>query len=134
MLVPMFSSGGRAGRRPGPRLLHRVDPDDVEVEDVAVACVAGERLDPGRLGDVGGVVRGDVAPADLGVLLDLVQLTERDRCEDVREVGLEAGNRCVGRRGSPNRRMRRRFRSASAISSTSVVTIPPSPAATFFVA
>ena len=68
-----------------------VDADDVEMERVVVACVAGERLDPGEVGD-GGVVRRDVPAADLRMLVDLLELAERDRREDVGEVRLEAGD------------------------------------------
>ena len=95
MLVPMFSSRERALVGVAIRACPLgVDPDDVEVERVAVARVAGERLDAGELGD-GRVVGGDVAPADRCVLLDLVQLAERDRGKDVGEVRLEAGDRDV---------------------------------------
>ena len=91
MLVPMFSSRERAlvGVAVGARVLG-VDADDVEVERVAVARVARERRDPRQVGH-GGVVGLDVAAADLGMRVDLVQLAERDRGEDVGEVRLEAG-------------------------------------------
>jgi hypothetical protein len=72
----------------GPLL---VDPDDVEVERVAVARVACERRDPRKLGDR--VVVGlDVPSPDLSVALELVELAEGDRGMDVREVRLEAGD------------------------------------------
>ena len=68
-----------------------VDADDVKVQRVAVARVPCERADPREL-RYGRVVGGDVASPDLGVLLDLVQLAERNRCEDVGEVRLEPGD------------------------------------------
>src|SRR5262249_3675393 len=75
---------GRAGA-------FRVDPDDVEVVGVRVARGAGGGVDPVELRDRL-VVRGDVRLADRAVALELVELRERDRGEDVGEVRLVAGN------------------------------------------
>jgi hypothetical protein len=49
---------------------------------VGVPIVARERLDPLELGDRL-VVGRELAPPDLSVLFDLVQLDERDRGEHV---------------------------------------------------
>ena len=112
-----------------------VDPYDVEVHgvEIALAPFARERLDPGELGE-GSVVGGDVPKPDRAVPLELVELDERDRRVHVREVGLEARvadvvERAVRRAASAGARaLRRRARRWS------VVMMPPSPAATFFVA
>ena len=134
MLVAIRSSRERplvlvAGRA-GPL---GVDPDDVEVQRVRVARVARERRDPVEVGEPL-VVERELARADLGVRLELVELDERDRGEDVGEVRLEAGRhlvvaRAVAAAGEPHAPDRR-----SATSSRFVATSPPSPAATFFVA
>ena len=50
-----------------------------------------ERLDARQFGD-GGVVGGDVAEPDLAMAVELVELAERDRREDVGEVRLVAGD------------------------------------------
>jgi hypothetical protein len=77
----------------------RVDPDDVEVVRVYVAVVPGERLDPVELGDRG-VVGGNVPLANRAVPRKLLELDERDRSEDVGEVGLVAGHRDVVERAA----------------------------------
>ena len=117
-------------RRAGAR---GVDPDDVQVERVRVAVVAVERRDPLEPGEAL-VVERELPLPDPRVRLDPVELDERDRREDVREVRLEA-------RASPGRRAIRRHAgsaacsgSPSATSSLFVATSPPSPAAMFFVA
>ena len=68
-----------------------VDANHVEVVRVGVARVAGQRLDAVQLGDRL-VVHRELAPSDLSVALDLVQLDERDRREHVGEVRLVAGD------------------------------------------
>jgi hypothetical protein len=65
----------------GARVLG-IDADDVQVERVPVARIARQRRDPRQVGH-GCVVGLDVAAADLGVHIDLVELAERDRREDV---------------------------------------------------
>ncbi len=68
-----------------------VDADDVEVERVRVARVAGERLDPVESGEAL-VVELELAPPPRRVLGELVELDERDRREHVGEVRLVAGH------------------------------------------
>ncbi len=77
-----------------------VDADDVEVVRVGVALVARERLDAVELGDRL-VVGRELAPPDLAVLLQLVELDERDRGQHVGEVRLVAGDDDVVERAVP---------------------------------
>ena len=115
-----------AGREPvavGAQLVHRQEVDraadvlvgksalhvvavgeghthDVEVVRMQVAVVARDRRDTFETGKALLVDR-DVAPANLGVMLDLVQLDERDRREDVAEIRLVAGHGDVVERAVP---------------------------------
>ena len=79
-----------------------VDADDVEVQRVRVARVARERRDAVEVGEAL-VVERELARADRRVVLELVELDERDRREDVGEVGLEApGHLVVARAVAPS--------------------------------
>src|SRR5205823_3226901 len=64
-----------------------VDSNDVEVEGMGIARVARERLDTFERCNTF-VVELELPPADGRVGVDLVELHECDRCEDVREVRL----------------------------------------------
>ena len=115
-----------------PAGLLGVDADDVEVEGVHVAGVAGERLDPVELGH-GLVVGRELPLANRAVGFQLVELDERDRGQDVREVGLVARDGDVVERAARAAHQPKLVEPA-ARSSRFVATSPPSPAATFFVA
>ncbi len=78
----------------------RIDAHDVEVQRMRVARVTGQRLDPVQLRH-GSVVGADVPLADLPVPLDLVQLAEGDRRQDVGEVRLVARHGDVVQRAMP---------------------------------
>ncbi len=69
----------------------RVDPHDVDVVRVDITGIPGDRRDPGQLG-ARRVVGGDVPNPDLLVLVDLLELDERERGEQVGQVHLEAGD------------------------------------------
>ena len=97
-----------------------------------IARVAGKRLDPVEI-DETLVVEGELPLANAGVLVQPLQLDEGDGGEHVGEVGLEP-RRSSGRREPSPRRVSRIARIRSATLSRLVLTSPPSPAATFFVA
>jgi hypothetical protein len=58
----------------------RIDADDVEMAGVLVAWVASERLDAGEISEPL-VVEGELPPARFVVLIQLLELSERDRGE-----------------------------------------------------
>ena len=109
-----------------------VDADDVQVQRMRVAWVARERRDPVEVGEAL-VVERELARADRGVVLELVELDERDRREDVGEVRLEApGHLVVERPVAASCEPHVADPLGDVVSV--VATSPPSPAATFFVA
>ena len=80
---PLIGVAGRAGTV-------GIDADDVEMAGVVVTRVACERLDA-REPCEPLVVERELPRANLAVVVELLELDERDRGEDVREARLEAG-------------------------------------------